>query len=160
MANEANAGIANLKPVVKGEVRNPRGRPKGSLNMATRVRKIMKRKIDWDKINIKDIERLKARYGNKPLADAMILVQASKALTGDTQAFNALREAGWGRMVNVEGEAEIQVVHVLKPEKLAMAQIESAAEQLRQRAAKAVEAELVDGVDSPTGSSDVRALNP
>jgi Family of unknown function (DUF5681) len=155
MANEQN-----LTPFQPGQKVKGRGRPKGSINMATRVRKILNKKIDWDKINVKDTERLEKRYGKKPLADAMILVQASKALTGDTQAFNALREAGWGRMVNVEGEADIQVVHIMKPEKLALAQIEQAAEQLRQRAARAVEAEVIDGVDSPTGSADLRPLGP
>jgi hypothetical protein len=160
MANEANTGVANLIPIKKGEVRNPRGRPKGSMNMSTRIIKILNKKIDWDKINVKDVDRLKTRYGKTAVADAMIWTQVSKILAnGDTQAFNALREAGWGRMVNVDADIKAEVVHIVKPEKLQLIQIESAAEQLRQRALKAVEGEIVDGMDSPTGTTDIRPLD-
>jgi hypothetical protein len=153
------AGTANLIPAVEGEVRNPNGRGKGTLNMSTRIRRILGRNIDWDTISIANQESLKKRYGKYALADAMILVQASKALTGDTQAFNALREAGWGRMVNVDGEAKIDVVHIYKPDKLESLQMEQAAAQLRERALKAVEGELLDEVDSSSGAADIRSLD-
>ena len=159
MSDAANTGHSNLIPPVAGEIRNPNGRGKGTLNMSTRIRKILGNNIDWDKINIQQVDRLKKRYGVLALADAMILVQASKALTGDTPAFNALREAGWGRMVNVDGAATLEVVHIYKPEKLAVTQIEQAAQQLRERAQRAIEGEVVDAVDSPTGTADIRTVD-
>lgn len=163
MAYEANAGAANLIPQVKGEPgHNPAGRPKGSLNMSTIVQRVANASMHKNRqfLNVKDVSRLERRYGKKKVAEALVWVQVSKALTGDTSAFNALREAGWGRTVNVGGQAQVEVVHIMKPEKLALAQMESAAEQLRQRAERAVEAEVLDAVDSPTGSSDIRPLDP
>ena len=157
-----NPNVANLTPMKPGETLNPNGRPKGSLNMSTRIRKILDSNIDWDKINVtpETLERLKKRYGVLALADALILVQASKAMVGDTPAFNALREAGWGRMVNVDAEVKMEVVHILAPEKLALAQIEEAAKRLRDRAQRAVEAEIIeDELDSSTRTTDIRPTN-
>lgn len=153
MANEQN-----LTPMQPGQTLNPRGRPKGSLNMSTRVRRILNQNIDWDKVSVNDesLVRLKKRYGVMSVMDALIYVQASKAMVGNTQSFNALREAGWGKMVNVEGEVKGEVTHIYKPEKLALAQIESAAEQLRQRALNAVEGEIIGELGSSTGTSDIR----
>lgn len=158
MANP-NGNPQNLTIPKPGEVRNPRGKPKGTKDLATIVRKVMMSKIDWDKINIRDTTGLQKRFGKGKVAEALVWVAASKALTGDMQAFNALREAGYGRIVNFDGEAKIDVVHILKPEKLDAAQIESAAEQLRQRALAAVEGEIVE-LDSPTGTADVRTIDP
>jgi len=156
MANEQNLTVP--KP---GEVRNPGGKPKGTLDMSTIVKRVANASMKKNRqfLNVKDVDRLNRRYGKKKVAEALVWVQASKALTGDTQAFNALREAGWGRTVNVGGEATLDVVHVYKPEKLLLTQIESSAEQLRERASGAVEAEIVNEVDSPTGATDLRPLD-
>lgn len=148
----------NFIPIKPGEVRNPKGKPKGTLHLATRIRKIFEENIDWDKIAIRDTEALKQRYGKATVAQALVWVQVSKALTGDTQAFRALAEAGWGKMLNVDASTQVDVVHIYKPEKLEIAQIEQAAKQLRERAARAVEGELLNEVDSPTGAADLRPL--
>lgn len=145
-----------------GQSGNPKGKPKGTIDMAKRIKKILAKDIEWDKISITDasLDRLKKRYGNMAVADAMIWVQVSKALTGDTQAFNALKEAGWGKTVNVDAHAEIDVVHIMKPEKLEAAQLENAAEQLRQRAMQTVEGEVIDNeLGSPAGTAELRAIN-
>jgi hypothetical protein len=157
LANLAKGGY------VAGQSGNPAGRKKGSINMAPRIRKILNGDIDWHKISINDpgLAKLKKRYGHVTVAEALIWVQASKALAGDTTAFNALREGGWGRMIKFDGEAKLEVVHILKPEKLALAQIESEAERLRQRALDSIqEAEVVDELDSPSGSAELRAFDP
>lgn len=153
------AGTQNLIPAKPGDVRNPRGKPKGTLNISTRIREIFSLPIEWDKITITDTTRLKERYGNVAVADALIHVQISKALTGDTQAFNALRDAGWGKMINMDGSLTMDVMHIYKPEKLEAAQMEAMAEQLRERANKAVEAEVLDEVDRPAGTADLRSIN-
>jgi hypothetical protein len=128
----------NLVKPKPGEVRNPTGRPRGSLDMATRIKRILGNEIDWDKIAINNVEDLKMRYGNSAVAEAMIWVQVTKALLGDTAAFNALRKAAYGDSVTLEPDMPQNVVHIYKPEKLKIAQIESIAKQLRDRAERQV----------------------
>jgi len=161
MANP-NPNTSGLKPQQPGTPsHNPKGKPKGTLDMATIVQRVSNASMKKNRqfLNVKDINKLNRRYGRKKVGEAMVWVLASKALTGDVPSFNALKEAGWGRTVNVESQAQVEVVHIIKPEKLQIIQIESAAEQLRQRALKAVEGELVDGVDSPTRTTDIRPLD-
>jgi hypothetical protein len=132
-----------FKPGVSG---NPAGKKKGSIDMSKRIRKILALPIDWEKININDdgLKRLKKRYGNASIAECLIYIQVSKAMTGDTQAFRVLSEGGWGKMINLGGGAKLDVVHIYKPEKLEEAQLETAAQQLRERARQAVEGEVID----------------
>lgn len=160
MPNNPNA-TANLVPFKQGDDPRRGHKQQGTLDMSTIVKRVANASIKKNRqfLNVKDVDRLNRRYGKKKVAEALVWVQASKALTGDTQAFNALREAGWGRTVNVGGESTLEVVHVYKPEKLALTQVESAAEQLRERAERAVEAEIVNEVDIPTGATDLRPLD-
>lgn len=160
MANESN-----LTPFQPGQVANPRGRPKGSLDMSTRVKRILKRKIDWDKINIRDgdgLEALKRRYGKSAVADALIYIQVSKALTGDTAAFREIRKAGWGDMIKGELQGEVDVVHIYQPAQLTEATINDVGAQLRERNRQAVEAEVIedDGMESPTRPTGIRLTSP
>ena len=157
MANEQN-----LIPAKPGEVRNPRGRPKGSLDMSTRVKRILNSKIDWDKIHIADVERLRKRYGDMAVADAMIMIQVSKAMTGDTNAFNSVRKAGWGDFIKGEIEEKLDVVHIYRPEKLdSIEDINRMGRELRERANAAVEGEVVSeppAVDSAARTADIRFI--
>lgn len=41
-------GSENLKPIKKGEVRNPKGRPKGSKNVTTLLKKMLERNILYE----------------------------------------------------------------------------------------------------------------
>jgi hypothetical protein len=137
MANP-NGNPQNLVKPKPGEIRNPKGRPKGSLDMASRIKRILSSEINWNKIAINDVSGLKERYGNSAVAEAMIWIQVTKALLGDTAAFNALRKAAYGDSVNLEPDRPESAVHIYKPEKLKIAQIESMAKQLRDRAERQV----------------------
>ena len=87
------AGIDNLTPVKKGQVLNPNGRPKGALSKKTILNfllfhadidemGIVKNKPDWwDKIKPKTIY------------EVMTLAQATKAMSGDTNAYKAINDA-------------------------------------------------------------------
>lgn len=154
----------NLQPAQPGEVRNPRGRPKGSLDMSTRVKRIMNRKVAWDKVNIRDgegLDSLKRRYGKGAVADAMIYIQISKALTGDTNAFRELRKAGWGDMIKGELETNIEVVHIYQPAQLSEDELNQRGAELRERNRKAVDAEVIEdvGLESPTRSPGTSLTN-
>lgn len=147
--NPTGKGLIPAKP---GEVRNPNGKPKGTLDMATRIKRIMNSDIDWSKINIKDTTKLQERYGKDAVATALIYVQISKALTGDTNAFNALN-----RVLGYQDEqpGQINVVHIFKPEKLSIDELNDEGDRLRKHTRDILEAEVIDDqVASPTGSAD------
>lgn len=159
MSNPLGIGLIPPKP---GEVRNPNGRPKGALDMSTRVKRIMRMKIDWDKIHIADTTKLRERYGDQAVADAMIWIQVSKALTGDTKAFDSVRKAGWGDLIKGEIEEKLDVVHIYRPDKLdSIEDINRMGRELRERANAAVEGELVNeppAMDSAARTADVRFI--
>jgi len=83
------ANNENLKPAKKGEVRNPNGRPKGSLNRSTIARK-------WLEVN----QSLKnpSTGENKTMRqeDLMTLALIKKAREGDVSAYKALMDSGYG----------------------------------------------------------------
>lgn len=80
----------NLKPAKKGEVRNPKGRGKGTPNLKT----VLKR---W----LFTTEKVKNPYTKKDeeltQVDIMVMAQLGKARKGDTTAFNALLDRFDGR---------------------------------------------------------------
>ena len=74
---------ANLIPPKKGEVRNPKGKPKGTLNSKTVIRKWLEMEEDITNPITKKKERMTQ-------FDAISLAQLAKARNGNTQSFNAL----------------------------------------------------------------------
>lgn len=82
--------LANLNPAKKGEVRNPKGRGKGTPNLKT----VLKR---W----LYTTETVKNPYTKKEeeltQVDIMVMAQLGKARKGDTTAFNALLDRLDGR---------------------------------------------------------------
>jgi hypothetical protein len=104
--------LKNIKPPVKGEVRNPNGRAKGSLNSKTVIRKwlemIATETIIDPKTQKKKIVQKKDASG-KPLTyfDAMVVAQMQKAVSkNDTAAFSALLDRLEGRPKQVN---EVQI---------------------------------------------------
>jgi hypothetical protein len=84
MANEEN-----LKPAQKGEVRNPNGRPKGSLNRSTIARK-------WLEVNQALKNPLTGEQETMSQEDLMTLALIKKAREGDVAAYKALMDSGYG----------------------------------------------------------------
>lgn len=84
----------NLKPAKKGEVRNPKGRPVGSLSLETRIRKLLESK-DLPKPILSAIRTQCG--GDKTLLDAMLYVGAMQALQGDSNWFSKVVEHGYGK---------------------------------------------------------------
>ncbi len=78
-----------LKPAKKGEVRNPNGRPKGSVNSKTVIKKLLEMTA-VSKVNGKmvPIEGLDGKQIN--FAEAVFTQVLAKALKGDISAANAL----------------------------------------------------------------------
>jgi hypothetical protein len=79
----------NLIPAEKGEVRNPNGRPKGSLNRATIAKQWLEAMESAKNPITGENERLTQ-------ADIITLAQIKKARKGDTHAYKALMDSGFG----------------------------------------------------------------
>lgn len=84
MANEKN-----LIPAKKGEVRNPKGRPKGALNRSTIARK-------WLEVNQSLKNPLTGENETMSQEDLMTLALIKKARDGDVSAYKALMDSGYG----------------------------------------------------------------
>ena len=82
----------NIKPPVKGEVRNPNGRPKGSLNRSTIARK-------WLEVNQSLKNPLTGDNETMSQEDLMTLALIKKARDGDVSAYKALMDSGYGAPV-------------------------------------------------------------
>lgn len=84
----------NLIPPVKGEIRNPKGKPKGTKHMSTWIKEML---------NDPDFE-LKLKNGTiikgAPMG-AIIKTAIAKAVSGDMRAFDILGKYGFGTKVDV-----------------------------------------------------------
>lgn len=83
------ANDENLRPAQKGEVRNPNGRPKGSLNRSTIARK-------WLEVNQSLKNPLTGENETMSQEDLMTLALIKKAREGDVSAYKALMDSGYG----------------------------------------------------------------
>ena len=90
MANEQN-----LIPAKKGEVRNPKGKPKGTIHLSTHIQNML---------NDPDFE-LKMKDGSifkgAPIA-AIIKTAVAKSMGGDTRAMEWLAKHGYGDKLTLE----------------------------------------------------------
>lgn len=91
------ANSDNLKPFPKGISGNPSGRPKGSLNMATRIRDYLEspQKLTY-----------KAQEWNGEPAELLVRVYTEKALSGDIRAFDLLVKYGYGTKIDIENDGK------------------------------------------------------
>ena len=82
--------LSNLKPAQPGEVRNPKGKPKGTLSAKTIIKK-------WLKGKEKIVNPITKKVVPMSQMDIMVLKQIEKARKGDTNAFNSLLDRMEGR---------------------------------------------------------------
>lgn len=100
----------NLIPAKKGEVRNPKGKPKGTLNLETRVRRLLEGQDELPPAIKKTI--VSAVGSNKTALDAMIIVGILQSLQGDHNWGKMIKEWGYGKDVDkseVKSHVVIQV---------------------------------------------------
>lgn len=82
--------LKNLKPLPKGKTHNPNGRPKGSPNASTIIKK-------WLGAGEKIKNPLTQKVELLTQTDLITLGQLVKARKGDTAAFNALLDRAFGK---------------------------------------------------------------
>lgn len=92
MPNNPNA-VKNLIPPKKGEIRNPKGKPKGIVNKSTILQYLLY-EVDMSELGvIKNKPEWWDKVKPKTMYEIMLLAQGVKAMGGDTQAFNAINNA-------------------------------------------------------------------
>lgn len=89
MANEQN-----LIPAKKGEVRNPKGKPKGTKHLSTHIKEMLE--DENFELKLKDGSILKGRP-----VEAIIKTAVAKAVSGDMRAFDMLGKYGYGSKIDV-----------------------------------------------------------
>ena len=105
------AGYKNIDPQVgkntqfkPGQSGNPKGVPKGTKHLSTLIREIGEN-IDWSKTTLKNKEDIKSKYGNN-FWEALVYVQATKAMAGDPKAAQFLAENGFGKHMDITSNGE------------------------------------------------------
>lgn len=91
----------NLIPAKKGEVRNPKGRTKGSRDRRTIVNQ-------WLEAVKEARNPITGLNETLPIADQMVLALIGNALKGDVSAFKELMDSGYGKLTDkVEHSGDI-----------------------------------------------------
>lgn len=101
--------LKNIKPPVKGEIRNPKGKAKGTLSAKVIIRK-------WLESQEKIKNPLTQKEETVSVLDSMTLAQIAKARKGDTAAFNALLDRTEGKpnqSVELSGNIEAPLIFAL-----------------------------------------------
>jgi len=83
----------NIIPPKKGEVRNPKGKPKGTLNRSTLLKKWLSVQMDVTRPDTGKKEKME-------LFDAVTLALIQKALKGDVIAYKEIMDSLHGKLTD------------------------------------------------------------
>lgn len=89
----AHPGQENLIPIKPGEVRNPNGRPKGSKNYATIIKKAMKTKV-----KIKEHPLTRKPNAKMTVREMVVFAMIKEAANGNVSAFEKLADREEGKV--------------------------------------------------------------
>lgn len=81
----------NIIPPKKGEIRNPKGKPKGTKNRSTILRK-------WLEVNEKIKNPVTGEIEQATVEDSVILALISKARKGDVAAIREILDTNYGKI--------------------------------------------------------------
>ena len=83
------ANDENLIPAGKGEIRNPKGKPKGTKNRSTIAKEVLSAMMDGA-----DLDGIKGKF---TVQDLMTFAMAKKAIQeGDVAAYKAIMDSAFG----------------------------------------------------------------
>jgi len=102
----------NLIPPKPGEIRNPKGKPKGTKNRATILKKWIKVRV---KIKDKSNPLLKEITGT--VEDEIMLALIHKARSGDVQAIKEINDTLYGKISDKNELTEKQVIEYINVSK-------------------------------------------
>lgn len=100
----------HLRPIKPGEVRNPTGRPKGSVSLSTRIREMMNDENFVFKNNKGEVI-----LEGKPM-DVIVSQAMLRASKGDMRAFDMLGKYGFGSKVDVTSDGKALPTPILSLE--------------------------------------------
>lgn len=99
--NGLDPSIGKKTRIKPGQVLNPKGRPKGAVNLKTLLGRLLEDEgIDWAKVPTKNSPELAKKYGKRGW-EAVVYVMFAKAVSGDVQAAKALADWMYGNKVDV-----------------------------------------------------------
>lgn len=81
----------NIIPPKKGEVRNPKGKPKGTLNRSTIIRNMIES-------NLKYVDPITGEEILRPIYEHMTAAMLKEVLSGNVAAFKELMDGGFGKV--------------------------------------------------------------
>lgn len=97
MPNNPNY-MDNITPPKKGEIRNPKGKPKGTIHISTHIKNLLEDE-EFEAI-ILDSKKGVIEYKGVPVK-AIIAVAIQKALAGDQKWADWLAKYGYGQKIDV-----------------------------------------------------------
>lgn len=95
--------LANLIPAKKGEIRNPAGKPKGTIHISTRIQNM----LNDDEFTTTMIQKdgKKVQFKGNP-AEAIIKTAILKAMSGDSHWAEWLVKHGYGSLLRIADERD------------------------------------------------------
>jgi len=99
--------LLNLKPMKKGETRNPNGRPKGTKNRSTIIKKFLEARLNkgFTPEGIKEVQAL-------TVEELLTLAVIKKAKSGDVAAYKELMDGAYGKIKD-KVDLQANVEHTL-----------------------------------------------
>jgi len=98
----------NIIPPVKGEIRNPNGKPVGTKNRKTLLRK-------WLELNANVLTPITGEQQPGTIEDAVYIALIKKALEGDVNAIKEINDTMYGKITEkheIEANLEVTTVSV------------------------------------------------
>jgi len=86
-----NKGHENIKPPKKGEIRNPKGKAKGTLNRETLFKK-------WLEVSQKVKNPINQKIESLSQYDLVMLALIKKARSGDVNAIREIMDSSFGKL--------------------------------------------------------------
>ena len=83
----------NIIPPKKGEVRNPKGKPVGTKNRSTLLKK-------WIEVNAKVKNPITKETESGTVEDMIVIALLNKAMQGDIQAIKEINDTLYGKIVD------------------------------------------------------------
>ena len=98
----------NIIPPVKGEIRNPKGKPVGTKNRKTLLRK-------WLELNASVLTPITGEQQTGTIEDAVNIALIKKALEGDVNAIKEINDTLYGKITekhDIAGSIGIESISV------------------------------------------------